>query len=107
MLAIGRCGKRSSQNERRSKPQISCKTSSCPMILEHKKSASVDSLPIIALGISGVVILAMDSRLAFPNTQGYPHILQQLSAHRAAAHCLPYLTSEYRTPHWPDPPQHV
>src|SRR6266446_6621558 len=76
MLAIGRCGKRSSQNERRSKPQISCKTSSCPMILEHKKSASVDSLPIIALGMSGVVILAMDSRLAFPNPQGYPQRLQ-------------------------------
>src|SRR5260370_37470768 len=96
MLAIGRCGKRSSQNERRSKAQISCKTSSGPMILEHKKSPSVDSLPIIALGISGVVILAMDSRLAFPNPQAYPQRLQQLSAHRFPAQAWP--PSEYRTP---------
>ena len=56
MLAIGRCGKRSSQNERRSKPQISCKTSSCPIIFESKKVGSVWSCLISALGTSGLVI---------------------------------------------------
>src|SRR5580700_8628810 len=56
MLAIGRWGKRSSQNERRSKPQISCKTSSCPIIFESKKAGSVWSCLISALGTSGLVI---------------------------------------------------
>ena len=93
MLAIGRCGKRSSQNERRSKPQISCKTSSCPIIFESKKVGSVWSCLISALGTSGLVIEFSgygfpNSLLAFPNPQAHPQRFQQLSAHLSLADCL-------------------
>src|SRR4029077_4784964 len=65
MLAIGRCGKRSSQNERRSKPQISCKTSSCPIIFESKNVGSVCSCLISALGTSGLVIKVFRLRIPY------------------------------------------
>src|SRR5271165_6143193 len=76
MLAIGRCGKRSSQNERRSNPQISCKTSSCPIIFESKKLGSVRSCLISALGTSGLVIKVFG--------YGFPYLLSPI---RKAIRC--------------------